>query len=163
VDTWGKSVDPVARQALDEIAHGVPIADSYVLEILADTLSAKAGGGCAWAQARAAGCWVVERTDLPDGVEAVLLPNGDIVVRARRDRRRMALAILHELAHWLLQRAGIGHSHADVWCLTLALAAPCSVLLELRRRGELTIDGLHPVATVSRWALSARLATQTAA
>lgn len=64
------------------------------------------------------------------------------------------LRVLHELAHVVLQRLGWRHSHADVWILALAIAAPRSML-----RAHRPTDGIA-LAALSRlpaWAAAYRL------
>ena len=51
-----------------------------------------------------------------------------VIVRPSRDGATLALRILHELAHVILQRLGWRHSHGDVWLLALAMAAPSSMI-----------------------------------
>lgn len=64
------------------------------------------------------------------------------------------------LAHLILQRLGWRHSHADVWILALAMAAPRSML-----RAQRQIDGVG-LAVLSRlpaWAAAERLDMHAAA
>ena len=61
---------------------------------------------------------------------------------------------LHVLAHLLLQEQGWRHSHGDVWHLTLALAAPRSVLAAVRCQGPL---GVAAAGRVPAWAGAWRL------
>lgn len=140
--TWRQDLDPVALVALEEIEGGAPISDAWELEALATAARTRCPSPDADTIAAACGCRVVREAALPPGADGMLLPSGTILVRARRDARRTDVAILHELAHWLLERAGALHSHADVWCLTLALAVP--------------LGHDHPVVSVSPWALAAR-------
>ena len=92
---------------------------------------------------------------LPPEVPAMLLA-GIIVVKKGLDARREALAIWHELAHYLL-RSSL-HTHGDVWALTLLLAAPPWVLEGLRSAQCLDADRLAWDATIPRWAAVERLA-----
>lgn len=152
-----RSTDPIARTAISEIEGGAPIANAWELEDLASEVHARARTADLDGLVAAAGCTVILEDALPNGVEAMVLPNGVILARPQRDERRLMLVILHEVAHHIVAKAGIWHSHADVWCLTLALAAPISVLERLRRRGDLTVTELECVVPVSTWALEARL------
>lgn len=61
------------------------------------------------------------------------------------------LAILHELAHFLVEREGWVDTHSDVWRLTLMLAMPRSMC-----RGR-SIEDLAAVAGVPWWAAQLRL------
>lgn len=150
--SWAES-DPVERVAVDEIEGDAPIADQWSIETTATDLYARAGSANPEALAEAAEAEVVYANDLPAGFEGLVL-NGRIYVRKSRNRRRMMLALLHELAHWLL---GDACSHGDVWCLTLALGAPMPVLKRLRHAGGLSLVSLYWEAELPRWALAARL------
>lgn len=75
---------------------------------------------------------------------ACLLP-GIITVRPCVCELIWNLRVLHELAHALLRLHHPQHSHADVWALTLALAAP---------RG--TLQRLDTARHVPPWALRLR-------
>ena len=65
------------------------------------------------------------------------------------------LAILHELAHRLLER--LDHTHVDVWRLALALGAPRATLRRLRAQGR--CSALHVAAEtgIPAWAAAWRL------
>jgi hypothetical protein len=148
-------VDPTAEIALAEIQGSAPVADGAVLEAMAaaahDDESLDVDDVAA-----AVGCEVRTERALPDGVDAVLLPGGIVLARPRRDARRVLFAILHELAHQMLIDAGIAHSHADVWRLTLALAAPLALLRRLRGETPLTLRDLHWSVQLPAWALRVR-------
>lgn len=81
---------------------------------------------------------------------------GHILVKRKLDARREALAIWHEIAHYLLRTSL--HTHGDVWALTLLLAAPPWVLDGLRGAERLDADQLAWDATIPRWAAVERLA-----
>lgn len=139
--------------ALAEIREDYPLADAYVLESLASCAhDAAVPDPTPEDLAIAARCTLVVRGDWP--IEGSLLRARVIVVRAQR-RRRMTIAILHELAHALLLRAGIAHSHGDVWCLTLALAAPRGLLCGMRGASATDLARRFNVPT---WMLRERLA-----
>lgn len=142
-------LDPVARVALEEIQGGCPIADAHHVEAIADALTPE--------PATRLRVDVVTTTKLPDGLEGLALPSGRVLVRARKDAAREQIARHHELAHVAFDRAGIHHSHADVWCLTLALCAPLRLLRELARVGSLTVAALAEAAGMPPWAAAARL------
>jgi len=150
-----RSLDPLEVTALDEIEGGCPVADALAVEAIATQTWESAEGTDAEALAVAGRCTV--RQDPLAPIEGVLLLCRLIIVRPRRDARRLALAILHELAHALLERAGIVHSHADVWCLALALAAPASIIEALRKSGDLTARALCAATELPAWAARARL------
>jgi hypothetical protein len=56
---------------------------------------------------------------------------GRIYHRTYGNRRRVAWIVSHELAHGVLERAGLRHTHADVQALALALLLPRSMLRPL--------------------------------
>ncbi len=160
------ALDPVAAVALAEL-ETLPAVDPPLLEAIAEHLHERAGSGELDALVHAsgiadldalvaaAGCrWAVER-ELP--MDGLYIPTGQILVRARRDGARMRLVALHELAHAVLETAGIHHVHADVWRLTLALGAPRNAIRKLRR--ELGSDALALAAScgLPAWAAERRL------
>ncbi len=160
------TLDPLEAQAAEEIQGGEPIADQLSLEHLATGARDNAEGVAladAEGLARAEQCDV--RHDAQCPVEGLVINPHDphaprkriLVVRPRRDARRLALAVLHELAHVLLARSGMPHSHADVWCLTLALALPLRVVRELRREGTSCARTIAARAGVPVWAVRIRL------
>lgn len=151
----GYALEQLESTALLEIREDYPLADAYVLESIASALHAKVPTGVPERLVAAAGCELVVRPDLP--VEGVLFRERIIVVRARRDRRLVVLAMLHELAHALLLRAGIGHSHGDVWCLTLALAYPLPRIHALHYEHRDTVEALRWAAPVPSWVARERL------
>ena len=77
-----------------------------------------------------------------------------VIVRPSRDGATLALRILHELAHLILQRLGWRHSHADVWILALAMAAPRSMMRKHRPSSALDLAGLSQLPA---WAAAERL------
>lgn len=94
---------------------------------------------------------------LPDGVDGLaILAWAVVIVRYSRDNATLALRILHELAHLVLERFGWRHSHADVWYLTLALAAPRSLLGSRHAANGNALD-LAALAGIPAWAAAARL------
>jgi len=164
--TGAHGLEPLESAAAEEIAGGCPLADQLKLEHLADDAREVAdadGPADAEQLARAADCEVHERRDCP--VDGFVFDPRDpahprrriIVVRSRRDRCRVVLAILHELAHVLLDRACPVHSHADVWCLTLALALPLRALRRMQRHAPLDAATLAVIATIPVWAVRIRL------
>jgi hypothetical protein len=75
---------------------------------------------------------VLPRTD--DGCGVAGLVPGVLLVRPSADDRRFNLRCLHEVGEGLMDRHHKhGHTHADVWALTLALAIPRRAY---RRRAE---------------------------
>ncbi len=110
-----------------------------------------------FAESLAAGQGVAVETDrgFPDGFDGIWDPvTRTVIVRPSRDAALLTLRILHELAHLLLQEQGWRHSHGDVWHLTLALAAPRSVLAKVRGQGPL---GVAAAGRVPAWAGAWRL------
>lgn len=77
-----------------------------------------------------------------------------VIVRPSRDGATEALRILHELAHLMLQRLGWRHSHADVWILALAMAAPRSMMQAHRPTSALALAGL---SRLPAWAAAERI------
>lgn len=67
------------------------------------------------------------------------------------------MLILHELAHWMLQKADLPDAHGDVWTLALMLAAPESLLRRLRATGGITAVRLAAETGMPWWAAALRL------
>ena len=162
----GHSLDPLESAAAEEISGGCPLADQMTLEHVATGARDNAeqfGPVSAEQLAAAEECEV--RLDPQCPVEGMVIDPRDhahprrriIIVRPRRNRLRLVLAILHELAHVLLARVDAPHSHADVWCLTLALALPLGLLRRLRRDPQTTVEGLSRRASIPAWAIRIRL------
>jgi hypothetical protein len=63
---------------------------------------------------------------------------------------------LHELAHWVLDRSGVHHTHADVWGLALAIGAPRAVVDRLRREGRGGALDLAAETGLPAWAAEVR-------
>lgn len=96
--------------------------DPALIECLADEADRARDGDGAEGIARGQGVEVVTLA-LPRGLLGLV--HGDrILVHPRRDTALLLIVILHELAHILMRRMGLAHTHADVWRLTLALAMP---------------------------------------
>lgn len=94
---------------------------------------------------------------LPPGCDGIAIaPWSLVIVRPSRDGATVAIRILHELAHLVLQRLGWRHTHADVWYLALAMAAPSSTLRAHARDGGGFLD-LAALARIPAWAAEARL------
>lgn len=148
------ATDAVAVLAREEILGGVPIADAAHMESSADDLWREAGTNDLEQLAKAAGARLVLVRDLPDCAEGMTTGH-TIYVRRRRDERRTYTVGLHEIAHRIYDRARIAHSHADVWCLTLALGAPRSMLRALGHAP--TLADLFAATLLPRWAVFARL------
>lgn len=94
---------------------------------------------------------------LPEGVDGLaILAWAVVIVRYSRDNATLALRILHELAHLVLEQLGWRHSHADVWYLALAMAAPRSLLARQPPANCNALD-LAALARIPAWAAAARL------
>ena len=153
--------DPLASQAIEEIEGGYPLASVVDLESIARVAYVRCPHGTADGEpvdvARAVAVLnrvpVIEDRQLPGEAPAALM-DGTIYVRPHKDPKRLALLILHELAHALLERARMMHSHADVWYLTMALAIPREVLDRMRLNKPVNVRA-WPV-----WVLGVRLAVE---
>lgn len=150
-----EALDAVGRVAIEEVLGGTPVADAWALEGIAEAHVREAEERTPEGLAAHAGLTLVVMDWLPNGVEALLL--GRTIFVQRGKRRRMVVAILHETAHSLLTNSGMHHSHADVWCLTLALAAPLSTI----RASSPTALDLHDERELPMWAARTRLAMAT--
>lgn len=145
-------LDPVAAVALEELEGEQTAIDSCLIEVLAEHIHATAASPAAEDLCRAAGCSVVLDPEMPPGYEGLAFPTGKLVARPRRDQARTRLTLLHELAHVVLARSGIPHTHADVWMLTLALGAPMAVARKHHDAVALAAETGLPA-----WAAEARL------
>lgn len=144
----------VALELARDLEHGLRIADAEVLEVLAGHAHEVADDSSPEALARGQRVEVV-RADLPPGVLGLLTTR--IYVRRGLPRDVEVLIILHELAHAMLQAAGMADPHGDVWRLALALAAPKHVLAGLRRAGPVLPADLAAASGVPWWAAVHRL------
>lgn len=90
----------------------------------------------------------VER--IAQGLPAALT-RSRIYVSADLPKTLVLLAILHELAHFLVEREGWIDTHSDVWRLTLMLAMPRSMC-----RGR-SVEDLAAAAGVPWWAAALRM------
>ena len=107
--------------------------------------------------ARGQGVEVDTSDRLPDGVDGLAVLRWMlIIIRGSRDGATTALRILHELAHLVLEQLGWRHSHADVWYLALAMAAPRSLLARQPPANCNALD-LAAAARIPAWAAAARL------
>lgn len=146
-----------AEGARLELRSGDRLCDAATLAGIAIGARLVAEDRSARGLARAAGLEVAHEPGLPASVPALLV-GLVILLRRRTDARRETLAILHELAHYLLARAEPLHTHADVWALTLLLAAPPAALSALAVAGvPLDADHLAWELTLPRWAAEERL------
>lgn len=157
----GYRFDEVERQAIMEIDSDPPMADAVSIESIALRAHADNDTLPLDQLATTNGMRVVVLSSVPNGIEGFLLGSErdrpTAVLRAARDLKRRNLALIHELAHWLLIRDRVPHSHGDVWCLTLALAYPRSVLQRLRRSSDLTVASLHWYRELPPWMARCRM------
>jgi hypothetical protein len=146
----------VAVEAASEVQRGVRNVSSGVLESMAaQAWEARQGEG-AEGLARGQGAPVTLDPDLPRGVDGLVTSQG-IYVRPRGDPAYVQMLILHELAHWMLGKAGLPDAHGDVWTLALALAAPEALLRRLRTAVDLGAVRLAAETGMPWWAAALRL------
>lgn len=146
-----------AAEVLDEVIGGCPLADAVDIEDIARGARAVSATSDPLSLATAHGCTVVVSPDLPRPFDGLLMEDGKIYVRSMR-RTRLRVVIFHELAHWLCRRSRWIYSHADVWCLTLALAIPQPVIEVLYRRDHaLDAEALAQFAELPTWCGTVRL------
>lgn len=79
-----------------------------------------------------------------------------VIVYQPSSKRRQGTAILHEIAHWLLENGP--HDHKDVWLLTCMLALPRERALRLGTKTlqQSRVQRFHPHAEI--WLLELRVA-----
>ena len=146
---------PVEETALKEIAGDPPRVDVKLIEAIAECVEEQRDGDGPEGLARGQKVDVEYDAGFPEGRDGIALVDDDLlIVRPSRDRATEWLRILHELAHWLLQKAGLTHSHGDVWMLALALGAPASMV---RREQPACGIALAAVSGLPAWAAFARL------
>lgn len=92
---------------------------------------------------------------LPSGVYG-LRAVGLVIVTCLRDPARRMIVGVHECAHDAMRSSRLSHCHADVWVLTLAMAAPRRMLEEHRASIGGPVD-LAAVAGIPWWAAALRL------
>lgn len=106
-----------------------PRCDLALLEALAEHVHEEKVDDTATGMAAGQGVEVVVEPGLPPGVDGLALKTlALLIVRPALDRALLALRILHELAHLILDRLGWAHTHGDVWFLALAIAVPRSMI-----------------------------------
>lgn len=146
---------PVEELALKEIAGDPPRVDVKLLEAFAECVEAQRDGDGPEGLARGQKVDVETDAGFPEGLDGIALVDDNLlIVRPSRDRATEWLRILHELAHWLLMKAGLTHSHGDVWMLALALGAPGSMVRREQPEGGIA---LAAVSGLPAWAAFARL------
>lgn len=144
----------VALELAKDLRDGPWSARMDVLEALATHAHEVADDASPEALAKGQRIEVAE-ADLPPGVEGLL--SEKIYVQRGLPRDVQVLIILHELAHHMLRSEGMDDPHGDVWCLALALAAPCGLLEGLRKAGPLLPGDLAAASGVPWWAALHRL------
>jgi len=143
------------QTTLSEIEGDPPCCDLATLEGLAECVYAARRDDSAQGIAAGQGVEVDIDHGFPPGYDGIaVLDLLLLIVRPSRDGATLALRILHELAHVILQRLGWRHSHGDVWLLALAMAAPSSMIRAHRPHDALALAGL---ARLPAWAAAARL------
>lgn len=151
---------PVEETALKEIAGDPPKVDVKLLEAIAECVEAQRDGDGPEGLARGQKVRVEYDSGFPEGQDGIAIHDDEdedenvLIVRPSRDRATEWLRILHELAHWLLMKAGMTHSHGDVWMLALALGAPESLV---RRERPSCGIALAAASGLPAWAAFARL------
>jgi hypothetical protein len=146
----------VAGEATRETERGERNVDRGLIEAMADQAREARDGDGAEGIARGQRVTVHLDPDLPHGVDG-LVTSEAIYVRPRGSPAYVFVLILHELAHWMLSKAGLPDAHGDVWTLALALAAPLSLLRRLRAAGPLDAVRLAGETGLPWWAAALRL------
>lgn len=138
-----------------------PTLDPALIEGLAEHVHEAREGDGPEGLAKGQGIDVETDNGLPDGIDGIALEEFSlVVVRPSRDRALLRLRILHELAHLVLQRLGMRHSHGDVWALAVAMGAPQSAYPKAMRRRALVLalaTGLPAYAAALRIVMLAEL------
>lgn len=147
-------VHAVAAVALEELGGELGAVPVDVIEAIADHVHAGRLGSGAEGLARGQELTVAV-IELPRVVDGVCAPDGTLLVRRQRWPEAQELAVLHELAHRMLER--LDHTHVDVWRLALALGAPRSVLARLRAQGRCTALHVAAETGLPAWAAAWRL------
>ncbi len=147
-------IHAVAAIALEELGTELGVVPVDIVEAIADHVHARRLGPGAEGLAMGEGLTVLV-VPLPVVVDGLLPPVDVLLVRRTWFPESRELAILHELAHRLLER--LDHTHVDVWRLALALGAPRAVLQRLRAQGR--CSALHVAAEtgIPAWAAAWRL------
>ena len=122
----------VAVEAASEVHRGERNVPTELLGPMSEQAWEGSDGEGSEGLARGRGAGDV-RPGAAHGVDGLVTSQG-IYVRPRGDPAYVLMLILHELAHWMLARAGLPDAHGDVWTLALLLAAPESLLRRLRDR-----------------------------
>jgi len=112
----GDSLEVAIR---DEIQRGPLLVEEEEIQRIATELHHSAQQMTAESLAKAAGCTIRYKPDLPSELESALLPSGTILLRPSPDPQRIKLRVCHEIAHWLLRKTAC--SSADAGRLTLLL------------------------------------------
>lgn len=147
----------VAVEAAAELRGGVHNIPPRLIESMADQAwEARDGEGAEGLVRGQKAPPVKYGPDLPQGYDG-LLTSEAIHIRPRGSPAYILMLILHELAHWMLAKAGLDDPHGDVWALALALAAPLALLRRLRAEGELTAVRLAAETGMPWWAAALRL------
>ena len=150
------SASVVAVEAASETRGGTRNVSPGVIESMAEQAWEARDGDGAEGLARGQKASVTLDPELPHGVDGLVTSQG-IYVRPRGDPAYVLILILHELAHWMLAKAGLPDAHGDVWTLALALAAPESLLRRLRAAGDLTAVRLAAETGMPWWAAALRI------
>lgn len=137
---------------------GVPVMNTWKIEYLAAELYHQAGELSVHALASAAGCTLWNGDELPDSVQALLMPDG-LMVRSGCDEPEIKLMTLHELARWVLRP--YTHSECDVGQMGLMIAAPLPLLQRMALSGEVHAERLSTATNLPIWAAEKRLAMST--
>ena len=147
----------VAVEAAAELRGGVHNIPARLVESMADQAWEARDGDGAEGLARGQKAPPVKYDpELPQGQDGMLTTQA-IYIRPRGSAGYVLMLILHELAHWMLARAGLDDPHGDVWALALALAAPLALLRRLKAEGELTAVRLAAEAGMPWWAAALRI------
>lgn len=140
-------MDPLAAEALSELASDHAVADPWVIECLADHLTE--GGLDLDVLAERAGVSVVETPFPMHG----FYTRGLVFVRSGLSERTRRVVVTHECCHPVATLAGFGECHPDVWRLSLATMMPRAVI----GRHPRSVEDVAARCGVPWWAAWARL------
>lgn len=144
-------LDPIAQEALTELAADRDVPD-WVIESLGDGHSEAPRD--LESLAESVGVSVAYDLTLPSGIPGLRV-SGLVILRPHRDPARVMLVGGHEMSHEVLRCLDLGHTHGDVWALTMALVMPRAIVAQ-----HVDPGALAAACCVPWWAARFRLQTQ---